>query len=258
MLRRGRRYRNCRRRESRFLNRCGHKIAPGILARKRFELRVGRELTKTYPISEIVVEDVRFDHYNKKWGKHFSQVEIGKNWLVAELGKLAPVRLFDGWETKQRREMLGLGKSSDKSTRNPEAHVNDAVALCSLVLEASNPSIQHFDVVRRPLYSRRKLHLENPAEGGVRRAYGGTTTQFTYRKGDYVEATQGAKTVRGWVSGSTKNQISVSDFDWKRLGQFTIKKTRLLGRNTHMLIQHNEVVAIPPLVETSGLLATRL
>jgi len=259
MLRRGRRYRNCPRRESRFLNRNGSKIAPAILARKQFELRVVRELAKTYPISEIVMEDVRFDHYHKHWGKNFSQVEIGKNWLMAELGKLAPVRLFDGWETSEKRKELGLVKSTDKSARNPEAHVNDAMALCSLVVDLSNPAIPHFDVVRRPLYSKRKLRLENPAKGGVRRAYGGTTTPFTYRKGDFVEATQGSRTVRGWVSGSTKNQISVSDFEWTRLGQFSVKKTRLLGRNTRMLLQHKEVmVAIPPPIEIGGLLATRL
>jgi hypothetical protein len=257
MLRRNRRQRKCRRRESRFLNRCGHKIAPAILARKQFELRVVRELAKTYPISDVSVEDVRFDHYTKKWGKYFSQVEVGKNWLNVELGKLAPVRLFDGWETKAKREELGLVKSSDKSSRKPEAHVNDAIALCSLVSVVSDPIPQHFDVIRRPLYYKRKLHLENPTKGGVRRTYGGTTTPFTYRKGDFVEATQGAKTVRGWVSGSTKNQISVSDFEWSRLGRFTLKKTKLLERNTHMLIQHKEVmVAIPPPIEIGGSLAT--
>ncbi|WP_226586665.1 hypothetical protein [Microseira wollei] len=43
-----------------------------------------------------------------------------------------------------------------------------------------------------------------------------------FRKGDYVvEATQGAKTVCGWVSGDTEKQVSVSDQDWKRLGQFS-------------------------------------
>jgi hypothetical protein len=187
MLRRNRRQRNCRRRESRFLNRCGKKVAPGILARKQFELRVVRELAKTYPITEIVVEDVRFDHYKKNWGKNFSQVEIGKNWLMCELKKIAPVRLFDGWETSEKRKELGLSKSSDKSARNPEAHVNDAIALCSLVSVIEDPIPQHFDILHRPMYSKRKLQLENPTKGGVRRTYGGTTTPFTYRKGDYVE-----------------------------------------------------------------------
>jgi hypothetical protein len=259
MMRRGRRYRKCRRRECRFLNRCGKKVAPGILARKQFELRVVRELAKTFPISEIVVEDVRFDHYNKTWGKNFSQVEVGKNWLNIELGKLAPIRLFDGWETKQKREELGLVKSHHKSARNSEAHVNDAIALCSLIQLISNTDPQHFDVIRRPLYSKRKLHLENPTKGGVRRKYGGTTTLFGFRKGDFVEAMKSGKIISGWVSGShlSKNIISVSNFEWKRLGYFTLKKTRLIELNTHILLQHKGViVAIPPPNEFGGILAT--
>ena len=53
---------------------------------------------------------------------------------------------------------------------------------------------------------------------------------------DYVEATQGNKTVRGWVSGDTKTQVSVSDSDWNRLGQFTKSKVRLLKRSTGLIV----------------------
>jgi hypothetical protein len=240
-LRRNRRHRKCRRRECRFLNRTGHKIAPSILARKQLELRVVRELAETYPISEIAIEDVRFNHYNKRYGKYFSHVEIGKKWLIAELEKIALVNLFDGWETSVRREEIGLKKVSKKDARIPEAHVSDAIALCSLVLGNTQLISFHFDIVRRPKYLRRKLYLEQPAKGGIRRQYGGTITPFVFRKGDYVEATQGKKTVRGWVSGYTKNQISVSDFDWKRLGQFVVRKVRLLERNVGLLLKSKDV-----------------
>ncbi|MHC1623444.1 MAG: RRXRR domain-containing protein [Candidatus Methanospirareceae archaeon] len=235
-LRRNRRYRKCRRRECRFLNRTGHKIAPSILARKQLELRMVKELAKIYPISEIAVEDVAFDHRRLRYGSYFSQVEIGKNWLRKELERIAPVRTFKGWETSERRKELGLKKSSKKEERIPEAHVSDAIALCSLLLCETKLTPFHFDVVRRPKYSRRKLHLEQPSKGGVRRQYGGTTTPFVFRKGDYVEAMQGKKTVRGWVSGYTKNLISVSDIDWKRLGQFVVSKVRLLERNIGLLL----------------------
>lgn len=240
-LRRNRRYRKCRRRECRFLNRRGHKIAPSILARKQLELRVVKELSKTYPISEIAIEDIAFDHRNKRYGRYFSQVEIGKRWLVSELEKIAPVRLFRGWETSVRRKELGLKKSNKKEDRIPEAHVSDAIALCSLVLGNIELTPFQFDIVRRPNYSRRKLHLEQPTKGGIRRQYGGTTTPFVFRKGDYVEAAQGKKMVRGWVSGYTKKLISVSDFDWKRLGRFVLSKTRLLERNTGLLLRRKEV-----------------
>jgi len=255
-LRRNRRHRKCRRRECRFLNRTGHKIAPSILARKQLELRIVKELAKMYTISAIVIEDVRFDHYNKRYGKYFSQVEIGKNWLVSELDKIAPVELFRGWETSVRRKELRLKKSSRKDAREPEAHVTDAITLCSLVLGDVQLTSFDFGIIRRPKHSRRKLHLEQPAKGGIRRQYGGTTTPFVFRKGDYVEATQGKRTVRGWVSGYTKNKISVSGFDWKRLGQFVVSKVRLLERNIGLLLKQKGVKrAIPPRAEARGILA---
>jgi len=86
---------------------------------------------------------------------------------------------------------------SDKAARVPEAHITDAIALCSLALGDINLTPFPFDVITRPKYSRRKLHMEQPSKGGVRRQYGGTTTPFVFRKGDYVEAVQDKKTVRG-------------------------------------------------------------
>jgi len=53
--------------------------------------------------------------------------------------------------------------------------------------------------------------------------------------------TQGKKKVRGWVSGYTKNLISVSDFGWKRLGQFVVSKVRLLEWNMRLLLKSKEV-----------------
>jgi len=75
-----------------------------------------------------------------------------------------------------------------------------------------------------------------PAKGGVRRKYGGTVTRHGFRKGDYVETDRKGVNFRGWVSGDTKNQVSVSNFDWKRLGQFSAKKTKLLKRSTNLIV----------------------
>lgn len=91
-------------------------------------------------------------------------------------------------------------------------------------------------VIRRPPVSRRQLHLLQFSKGRNRRKYGGTVTRHGFRKGDFVEATQGTKTVRGWVSGDTKTQVSVSNADWKRLGQFSVRKTKLLKRNSGLIV----------------------
>ncbi|MEQ8469103.1 MAG: hypothetical protein RIC07_36715, partial [Coleofasciculus sp. E1-EBD-02] len=40
-----------------------------------------------------------------------------------------------------------------------------------------------------------------------------------------------------WCSGDTEKQVSVSDASWKRLGQFTAKKVRLLQRSTGLIVR---------------------
>ncbi|MEQ9233593.1 RRXRR domain-containing protein [Coleofasciculus sp. E2-BRE-01] len=92
-----------------------------------------------------------------------------------------------------------------------------------------------FAVVRRPPVSRRKLHLCVPSKGGKRRKYGGTVTRHNFRKGDKVVAEKAGKTYTGWCSGDTKTQISVSNANWKRIGQFTAKKVQLLQLSTGLI-----------------------
>lgn len=258
-LRRSRRHRNCRRREARFLNRSKTgKMAPSIRSRKQLELRVNRELTNMYPITIAGIEDVTFNHYAKRWGKNFSQIEIGKKWFYEELKKIPDVkeiRLIKGFETSIRRKQLSLQKGSKKEDRNPVAHVNDCISMGSIILglgmETKTVLMQgiNFDIITRPKYSRRKLHNEQPSKGGVRRRFGGTTTDWTnIRKGDYVETVIDKRSgkdmmYRGWVGGfeNDKRLISVYNFDWKVIGQFDSKKVRLLNRNNGLLLRSLEI-----------------
>jgi hypothetical protein len=100
-----------------------------------------------------------------------------------------------------------------------------------------------FAVISRPPICRRQLHLMIPSKGGKRRGYGGTVTRHgstpseaqVLRKGDYVKAEKAGITYYGYVSGDTKTQVSVSNANWKRLGQFTAKKVQLLQRNTGLV-----------------------
>ena len=75
-----------------------------------------------------------------------------------------------------------------------------------------------------------------PSKGGLRRKYGGTTTRHGFRKGDYVKAQMAGRVVYGWVRGDNERQVSVSDINWRRLGQFSAKKTCLVKRSTGLLV----------------------
>lgn len=251
-LRRGRRHRKCRRRECRFLNRSKKgKLAPSMLAKKQLEWKTVWVLIGLYPIIEIGFEDVFFNHYKDVdgiKGRSFSQVEIGKNWLLDRLRKIAHVREIKGYETARRRDQLKLSKSEDKTARIKSSHVTDCIAMGAIVLGISNIPISKFkfDVISRPKYSRRVLFAEQPGKEGIfERAGGhiphdinGSDTFKGLRKGDYVEARAPLlkKIYRGWISGYTGDRIYIPDFDWNQSPSFSVDNIKLLDRN-HGLIK---------------------
>lgn len=165
------------------------------------------------------------------------------------------MRLIKGFDTNTRRLQLKLKKSSKKDERDPSSHVNDCIAMGSIILglgidtKTQLRSGVNFDIITRPKYSRRKLHNEQPSKGGIRRRFGGTTTSWAnIRKGDYVEAIRDKQSgddmlYRGWIGGfeNDKKLISVYNFDWKVIGQFDSKKVRLLNRNNGLLIKSMDI-----------------
>lgn len=255
MMRRGRRGRRINRkvafsrrahRQKRFDNRRQCKIPPSVRANRELELRVVDELSLIYPITTIAYEIVK-----ARGDKGFSPVMVGQKWQLENLEGYGEVHQVEGWQTANIRQQLGLHKQKhSKSDTIPATHAVDGIALgASAFIRYGIIDRQTmgwngdvsvtpapFTVIRRPPISRRQLHLMVPAKGGVRRKYGGTVTRHGFRKGDYVEATQGNKTYCGWVSGDTEKQVSVSDASWKRLGQFTAKKVRLVQRNTGIIV----------------------
>ncbi|MBW4671637.1 MAG: RRXRR domain-containing protein [Cyanomargarita calcarea GSE-NOS-MK-12-04C] len=256
MMRRGRRGRRINRkisfnkrahREKRFNNRRGNKIAPSIRANRDLEWRVLDELTLIFPFETVVYEVIK-----ASGNKGFSPVMVGQKWQLERLDAFGEVKQVQGWETSNIRQQLGLKKQKhSKGDEIPATHAVDGIALaCTAFIKygivsddtmgwKGNVQITPapFTVIRRPPLSRRQLHLMVPRLGGKRRKYGGTVTRHGFRKGDYVEATQGNKTYRGWVSGDTETQVSVSDSDWKRLGQFSKSKVRLLKRSTGLIVK---------------------
>ncbi|AFZ02112.1 RRXRR domain-containing protein [Calothrix sp. PCC 6303] len=265
IMRRGRRGRRINRklsfkkrshRQARFDNRKNKKLPPSIRANKDLEFRVINLLCELYPVSTIVIEEVE-----AKGSKSFSPVMVGQRFQINRLSEIASIKLKKGWETSNLRKHLGMHKEkTDKSLQIPETHAVDAITLASSEFVkyksfegkntrgaswVGNVSIteSQFTIVRRPPISRRQLHLMVPTKGGNRRKYGGTTTRHGFRKGDYVKATQGKKTFFGWVSGDTETKVSVSDADWKRLGQCTAKKVQLVTRSTGLIIKATKVVS---------------
>jgi hypothetical protein len=106
ILRRARRRRNCRRRPARFNNRSRKGfIAPSQTVVVGSRLKVIGEFFRIYPIDLVAVEDVRFNHAKRRWGKNFSTMEIGK-------------KKIKEWKKKVRDRLREL-KKSGTSFYNP-------------------------------------------------------------------------------------------------------------------------------------------
>jgi hypothetical protein len=264
MMRRSRRGRRINRkvefslrahRQKRFSNRRSNKLAPSIKANRLIEIRVISLLSKIYPISSIVYEYVKAKTLK---GCSFSPVQVGQKWAIQQLSRIAPTVTKFGWETSNLRKYLGLPKQKlNKKEAIPATHAVDGITLAAsqfidyLPFENSGGrghswfgrveiTNAQFLVMRRPPVSRRQLHLMLPSKGGSRRKYGGTTTRHNLRKGDYVEAVKAGITYQGWCSGDTASQVSVSDSNWKRIGQFTVSKVRLLRRATGLICKQEK------------------
>jgi hypothetical protein len=174
---------------------------------------------------------------------------VGQKYMLDWLSQLATVHTIYGWQTSNLRNYLGLEKTQNKAERSLNSHAVDGVALaCFHFLDyrlfqtatshghiregTVSLTIAPFAVIKRPPISRRQLHLMVPSKGGGRRKYGGTTTEFGLRKGDLVNTTKGI----GYVSGQTKKQISVSDANWKRLGQIAFSNVTLIRRSNGLIV----------------------
>ncbi|MGL5079825.1 MAG: RRXRR domain-containing protein [Waterburya sp.] len=273
MMRRSRRGRRINRsvafskrahRQKRFSNRRSSKLAPSLKASRQLEIRVVSLLGKIYPINSIVFEYIKADvdltsgRKGARSGKGFSPVMVSQAWAIEQLSKIAPVTKKLGWQTSNLRKHLGLPKQKqNKKEAIPATHAVDGIVLAAsqfidyLPFENSqgrghcwqgqvNITDAPFLVIRRPPVSRRQLHLMIPSQGGNRRKYGGTTTRHDLRKGDYVEAVKAGVQYQGWCSGDTASQVSVSDSNWKRIGQFSASKVKLLRRATGLICKQEE------------------
>jgi len=218
-MRRARRFRKtpCRtNRSNRSINiKC---LPPSTKSRWQVKLRIINFLKKIYPISDYVVEDIKAKTWkgSKKWNRNFSPLEVGKTWFYEEVSKLGRLVLKQGYDTFERRNLLGLKKSSKKLEEIFEAHNVDSCVLSSFI--TSKSKIDNKSILRLvPLQlHRRQLHRYEPSKGGIRKLYGGTIS-LGFKRGSVVKEKNLGLV---YVGGTLKSNISLYDLrTGKRLTQ---------------------------------------
>ena len=230
VMRRARRYRNCRRRQCR-QNRSIHKttLPPSTFARWNAKLRVLNELKKIVPISSVAIEDVaarKKKGKNLLWNTAFSPLETGKQWFYAQIRKsgIDPV-LYKGTDTKKFRDFYRLNKTKQKDKRSFSAHSVDAWVLAAVQVGAQRPTdtrLYYWTPIR---LHRRQLHALQPAKGGIRRPYGGTRS-MQFSRGTLVRDKENRLQ---YIGGSSKSRISLHDVQ-------TGKRTTKMAKSTEVKV----------------------
>jgi RRXRR protein len=213
--RRVRRYRKTPCRANR-KNRKRGGIPPSTKARWQWKLRICSWLSKLFPITAFVVEDIKAKTFKngRKWNVMFSPLEVGKKWFYSELKQLAILHTLQGHETAELRSQLGLKKSKQKLSDKFEAHCVDSWVLANWYTEGHDKPDNIRLIVIVPLrFHCRQLHRFQPSKGGARNRYGGTMS-VGFKRGAIVQHVK-LKTcyVGGWMEAPTKkdpNQKVVS------------------------------------------------
>ena len=216
-LRRARRQRNCRRRECRFDNRSRKGfIAPSQLQIIQSRLKCISELFKCYPFNVVAMEDIRFNHRDKRWGKNFSTVEIGKTMINKWIRQRANLEMFSGYDTEICRDRYGYKKSGDKSAEVFNAHCSDALALATELSSQQHIEEGKFVVVDDTYRSvRRRLHDTQFSKGHIR---------YPYSTGSFKGVRKGTMCELGLIAGGTDKYYSIYPFIEKESKEKRIRK----------------------------------
>lgn len=210
-MRKSRRFRKtpCRaRRANRLCN--SKRLPPSTKSRWQIKLNILKFIKKLYPISDIVVEDIkaRTRKGSKKWNKSFNPLETGKTWFYYEVSKIGNLIKKQGYETFERRNFLGLKKTKNKLAETFDAHNVDSWVLASFVTGKSVVDNRElFRIIPLQLH-RRQLHRYEPSKSGVRKLYGGTLS-LGLKRGSVVNHTRLGLV---YVGGTSNGKITLHDF----------------------------------------------
>jgi len=135
-------------------------------------------------IVSVVVEEVSFNHAKRRWGKYFSQVEVGKVYLRNQIQVLnLQYCATEGYITKQKRLDLGLSK----------AHYNDAICI---VAQNTIPFIRNnTNFIIKPIARPAKNRKYDQIKG--------------FKHYDLVKATSAGRVIVGTVKSLGKTQIKL-------------------------------------------------
>ena len=177
-LRRGRRYRKTPCRSPHSKNNRLDRIPAGTRARWEWKLRIIEWLSKLYPLSKVIVEDIKAwsKKGQRRWNVSFSPLEVGKNCFYENIKTMGfDLKLFKGHETKELRDQLGLHKTKSKLLETFDAHCVDSWVMAWSEV-GGVPLPQHRRMMRIiPIEKKRRcLHRAVPTKSGVRGVYGGT------------------------------------------------------------------------------------
>jgi hypothetical protein len=193
-----------------------NRIPPATKARWGLKLRVLNWLSKLYPISHVVVEDVKAVTKSGKraWNKSFSPLQAGKAWFYQQikntkLKSKLKLKLVSGFYTSKLRTRYGLHKSKSKMDVNFNTHCVDSWVMADNCFKGRRVVDNSRVLFIQPLnFARRQLHKFN-AKKGVRANYGGTRS-LGLNRGALVKHVKHGLCL---VGGTSKGKISLHAAD---------------------------------------------
>lgn len=199
-------------------NRARGNLPPSTRARWGWKLRISKWLSKLYPISMFVVEDIKArTKGQRRWDKSFSPLEVGKAWFYSELRKITEIKTKQGWETKELRDSLGLKKSNRKLAEVFSSHCVDSWVLANWWVGGhTKPDLIDLICIAPIRLRRRQLHSFQPSSGDIRRDYG-STRSLGFKRGSLVRHPKFGLTYIGGTGGDRVSLHSLED--GKRLCQ---------------------------------------
>ena len=219
-MRRGRRFRNTPCRKPRWANRGAStrsdRVPPSTKARYDLKISIVNKLASMFPISGIVVEDLKAvtKEGQKRWNKSFSPLQVGKDYFYKKLRNSFKLQLKSGFSTSIARKRLGLNKTKDKLSNQFDAHCVDSWVMANECVGGhSKPDNEAFIMLRPVQTVRRQLHKFQYEAGGVRPRAGGTRS-LGFKKNSIIR-----------FLGKTKAQMVRGDF--YMVGGYDADKSRL-------------------------------